>query len=78
MRYKRQAIRDVGKFKEVLKDRPRHSDGGKRQGPICWKKLRDTISGEEQKFELFIAVFCSFSSSLSHFRNSAEVKEGES
>ena len=31
MRYKRQAIRDVGKFKEVLRDRPSHSDGGKRQ-----------------------------------------------
>ena len=30
MRYKRQAIRDVGKFTEVLRDRPSHSDGGKR------------------------------------------------
>ena len=28
MCYKRQAIRDVGKFKEVLRDRPSHSDGG--------------------------------------------------
>ena len=57
MRYKRQAIRDVGNFMEVLRDRASHSDGGKRQGPICWKKLRDTISGGKQKFELFIAHF---------------------
>ena len=34
MRYKRQAKRDVGKFKEVLRDGPSHSDGGKGQGPV--------------------------------------------
>ena len=62
IRYKRQAIRDVGKFTEVLRDRPSHYDGGKRQGPICRKILRDTVSGGEQKFELVIAISCSFSS----------------
>ena len=31
MRYKRQAIRDVGKFTLVLRDRPSHSDGSKVQ-----------------------------------------------
>ena len=66
MRYKRQAIRDVGKFKAVLRDRPIHSDGGKRQEPICRRKLRDAVSGGEQKFELVIAISCSFSSPFFH------------
>ena len=65
MRYKRQAIRDVGKFTEVLRDRASHSDGGKRQGPICRKILIDIVSGGEQKFELVIAMSCSFSSPFS-------------
>ena len=62
--YKRQAMRDEGKFKEVLRDRPSHCDGGMRQEPICWKKLRDTVFGGDQKFELVIAVSCCFLSFL--------------
>ena len=60
MRYKRQAIRDIGKFTYMLRDRPSHSDGGKRQEPICRRKLRDAVSEGEQKFELVIV-------SLAHF-----------
>ena len=61
-RYKIQAIRDVGKFTEVLRDWMEVRD----RDLFAGKKLRDTVSGGGQKFELVIAISCSFSSPFFH------------